>query len=43
MKKAPLALKVAHRAYVIANGHVAAEVNPREIKSHDELARYYFA
>ena len=42
-QKAPLALKLANRAYVIANGRVAAEVDPREIKSHDELARYYFA
>ena len=42
-QKAPLALKFAHRAYVIANGRVAAEVNPREIKSYDELARYYFS
>ena len=42
-QKAPLALKLANRAYVIANGRVAAEVSPREIKSHDELARYYFA
>ena len=42
-QKAPLALKLASRAYVIANGRIAAEVNPREIKSHDDLARYYFA
>ena len=42
-QKAPLALKLANRAYVIANGRVAAEIDPREIKSHDELARYYFA
>ncbi|MEQ1880957.1 MAG: ABC transporter ATP-binding protein [Burkholderiales bacterium] len=42
-QKAPLALKMASRAYVLANGRIAAEVNPREIKSHDELARYYFA
>lgn len=42
-QKAPLALKMASRAYVIANGSIAAEINPREIKSHDDLARYYFA
>lgn len=42
-QKAPLALRMASRAYVIANGRIAAEVNPREIKSHDELARYYFS
>ena len=41
-QKAPLALRLAARAYVIANGRIAAEVDPREIKSHDELAKYYF-
>lgn len=41
-QKAPLALRLASRAYVIANGHIAAEVDPRKIKSHDELAQYYF-
>lgn len=42
-QKAPLALKMAARAYIIANGRIAAEINPREIKSHDDLARHYFA
>ena len=42
-QKAPLALKLANRAYVIANGSVTAQVDPREIKSHEELAGLYFA
>ncbi len=42
-QKAPQALRLANRAYVIANGAVTAQVDPREIKSHDELARFYFA
>lgn len=42
-QKAPLALQFAKRAYVIVNGRIAAEVDPSEIKSHDELATYYFA
>jgi branched-chain amino acid transport system ATP-binding protein len=40
-QKAPLALKLARRAYVMANGRITAVVDPREIKSHDELARFY--
>jgi branched-chain amino acid transport system ATP-binding protein len=42
-QKAPLALKLARRAYVMANGRITAAVDPREIKSHDELARFYLA
>ena len=42
-QKAPLALKLARRAYVMANGRVIAVIDPREIKSHDELARFYLA
>jgi branched-chain amino acid transport system ATP-binding protein len=42
-QKAPLALKLARRAYLMANGQIRAMVDPREIKSHDELARYYLA
>lgn len=42
-QKAPLALRLANRAYIIANGSVTAQIDPREIKSHDELARFYFA
>jgi branched-chain amino acid transport system ATP-binding protein len=42
-QKAPLALKLARRAYVMAGGRVTATLDPRTIKSHDELARFYFA
>jgi branched-chain amino acid transport system ATP-binding protein len=40
-QKAPLALKLARRAYLMANGRVTAAVDPEEIKSHDQLARLY--
>ena len=40
-QKAPLALKIARRAYVMSVGAIAAEIDPRTIKSHDELARFY--
>ena len=42
-QKAPLALKIASRAYVVANGRISAEIDTRDIKSHDELARFYFS
>ena len=42
-QKAPLALKLARRAYIMANGRVTAAVDTAEIKSHDELARFYLA
>jgi hypothetical protein len=41
-QKAPLALKLASRVYVVSNGRVSAQIDPREIKSHGELARFYF-
>lgn len=41
-QKAPLALKLANRLYVVSNGRVSPPIDPREIKSHGELARYYF-
>ena len=40
-QKAPLALKLANRAYVMSVGRIAAEIDPRTIKSHDDLAHYY--
>jgi branched-chain amino acid transport system ATP-binding protein len=40
-QKAPLALKLARRAYLMAVGAIAAEIDPRTVKSHDELARFY--
>ena len=40
-QKAPLALKLARRAYLMSVGSIAAEIDPRHVKSHDELARFY--
>jgi branched-chain amino acid transport system ATP-binding protein len=40
-QKAPLALRLARRVYVMSVGAIAAEIDPRSIKSHDELARFY--
>jgi branched-chain amino acid transport system ATP-binding protein len=42
-QKAPLALKLARRAYLLAVGRVVAEVKPEEIRSPQELARFYLA
>jgi branched-chain amino acid transport system ATP-binding protein len=42
-QKAPLALKLARRAYIMANGRVTAAIDAGAIKSHDELARFYLA
>jgi len=41
-QKAPLALKLAKRAYVITLGRIVAELAAGEIKSHHDLAQYYF-
>jgi branched-chain amino acid transport system ATP-binding protein len=41
-QKAPLALKLARRAYLLSLGRTVAVVDPREIRSHDELAHHYF-
>jgi len=40
-QKAPLALKLARRAYLMSVGSIAAEIDPRTVKSHNELARFY--
>ncbi|MCK9913486.1 ABC transporter ATP-binding protein [Microbacteriaceae bacterium K1510] len=40
-QKAPLVLTLARRAYLLSLGTIAAEIDPRTIKSHDELAHYY--
>jgi branched-chain amino acid transport system ATP-binding protein len=40
-QKAPLALKLCRRAYVITLGRIAAELAADQIKSHHDLARYY--
>jgi len=41
-QKAPLALKLAKRVYVLSLGKIAAELPANEIVSHHDLARYYF-
>jgi branched-chain amino acid transport system ATP-binding protein len=41
-QKAPLALKLAQRVYVLASGSVRAELPASDIKSHHDLARFYF-
>jgi branched-chain amino acid transport system ATP-binding protein len=41
-QKAPLALKLARRVYVLSSGRVRAELPAHEIKSHHDLARFYF-
>jgi branched-chain amino acid transport system ATP-binding protein len=41
-QKAPLALKIASRVYVLANGRITAELKTADIKSHDDLAQFYF-
>ncbi|MCO5066681.1 MAG: ABC transporter ATP-binding protein [Rhizobiaceae bacterium] len=42
-QKAPLALKLAKRVYVLSLGTVAAELPTHEIQSHHDLARYYLS
>jgi branched-chain amino acid transport system ATP-binding protein len=41
-QKAPLALKLAHRAYLLKVGRIVAALNPDEITSHDALVQHYF-
>lgn len=40
-QKAPLALKLAKRVYVLSLGKIVAELPANEIKSHHDLAQYY--
>lgn len=40
-QKAPLVLTLARRAYIMSVGSIAAEIDPRQVKSHDELAHFY--
>lgn len=41
-QKAPLALKLATRVYILSSGYVRAELQADQIKSHHDLASYYF-
>ena len=40
-QKAPLALKLARRVYILSLGGIVAELPASEIKSHHDLSRYY--
>jgi branched-chain amino acid transport system ATP-binding protein len=42
-QKAPLALRLTTRAYLLSVGRLIAEVDPRTLASHDEIARYYLS
>ncbi len=42
-QKAPLALRLANRAYLLSVGRLIAEIDPRQIASHDDLASYYLS
>jgi branched-chain amino acid transport system ATP-binding protein len=42
-QKAPLALRLANRAYLLSVGRLIAEIDPRQIASHDDLAGYYLS
>ena len=42
-QKAPLALKLANRAYVLSLGRIAAERTPDQLSSAHDLARFYLA
>jgi branched-chain amino acid transport system ATP-binding protein len=42
-QKAPLALQLARRAYLMSLGRMIAEIDPRTVKSHDDIARYYLS
>jgi branched-chain amino acid transport system ATP-binding protein len=42
-QKAPLALKIAQRAYLLSVGRVIAEIDPRKVSSYDEIAHYYLS
>ncbi len=40
-QKAPLALRLTSRAYVLSVGNLIAEIDPRTVTSHDEISQYY--
>jgi branched-chain amino acid transport system ATP-binding protein len=42
-QKAPLVLRLAQRAYLMSLGRVVAEIDPRTVTSHADLAHYYLA
>jgi branched-chain amino acid transport system ATP-binding protein len=42
-QKAPLALELARRAYLLSVGRVMAEIDPRTVSSYDEIAAHYLS
>jgi branched-chain amino acid transport system ATP-binding protein len=42
-QKAPLVLRLARRAYLMSLGRVVAEIDPRTVTSHADLAQYYLS
>ncbi len=42
-QKAPLALRLAKRAYIVTLGRIAAELDAASIGSHHDLAQYYLS
>jgi branched-chain amino acid transport system ATP-binding protein len=42
-QKAPLALQLSSRAYLLSVGRLIAEIDPRTIASHDEITRHYLS
>ena len=42
-QKAPLALELAGRAYLMSLGRLVAEIDPRSVTSYDDLARHYLS
>jgi branched-chain amino acid transport system ATP-binding protein len=42
-QKAPLALRLTSRAYLLSVGRVVAEIDPRTVRSYDEITRYYLS
>jgi branched-chain amino acid transport system ATP-binding protein len=42
-QKAPLALKLARRAYLMSLGRLVAEIDPRTVTSYDDIAQHYLA
>jgi branched-chain amino acid transport system ATP-binding protein len=42
-QKAPLALELARRAYLMSLGRMVAEIDPRSVTSYDDLAQHYLS
>jgi branched-chain amino acid transport system ATP-binding protein len=42
-QKAPLALKLTRRAYLMSLGRVVTEIDPRSVTSYDDIAQFYLS